>query len=92
MKFSKKIGKKENDWLPFLKKDVLSSAFSYARYSKDMEELRGFGMKNSSTLLSLANKSFDSLIDENDEPIYTYSDEIMRHFVRQSIKGDVVQL
>ena len=25
--------------------------------------------------------------DENDEAIYTYNDEFMRHFVRQSIKG-----
>ena len=47
----------------------------------------GFGMKNSTTLPSLANKFFNSLIDENDEPIYTYNDEYMQNFVRQSIKG-----
>ena len=52
-----------------------------------MEELTGFGMKNSLTLPSLANKYFNSLREENDEPIYTYNDEFMRHFVRQSIKG-----
>ena len=52
-----------------------------------MEELTGFGMKNSLTLPSLANKYFNSLRDENDEPIYTYNDEYMRHFVRKSIKG-----
>ena len=51
-----------------------------------MEELTGFGMKNSLTLPSLANKYFNSLREENDEPIYTYNDEIMRHFERQSIK------
>ena len=51
-----------------------------------MDEVTGFGMKNSLTLQSLANKSFNCLRDENDEPIYTYNDEIMRHFVRQSIK------
>ena len=34
---------KENQWLPYLKNDVLSTAFSYARYSKGMEELTGFG-------------------------------------------------
>ena len=78
---------KENEWLPYLKNDVLSTAFSYARYSKGMEELTGFGMKNSLTLPSLANKYFNSLRDENDEPIYTYNDEFMRHFVRKSIKG-----
>ena len=78
---------KENEWLPYLKNDVLSTAFSYARYSKRMEELTGFGMKNSLTLSSLANKSFNSLRDESDEPIYTYNDEFLRHSVRQSIKG-----
>ena len=78
---------KENEWLPYLKNDALSTAFSYARYSKGMEELTGFGMKNSLTLPSLANKYFNSLRDESDEPIYTYNDECMRHFVRKSIKG-----
>ena len=52
-----------------------------------MEGLTGFGMKNSFTLPSLANKYFISLRDENNEAIYTYNDEYMRHFVRQSIKG-----
>ena len=78
---------KEYEWLPYLKNDVLSTAFSYARYSKGMEEFTRFGMKNSLTLPSLATKFFNSLREENDEPIYTYNDEIMRHFVRQSIKG-----
>ena len=78
---------KENEWLPYLKNDVLSTAFSYARYSKGMEELTGFEMKNSLTLPSLANKYFNSLRDENEEPICTYNDEYMRYFVRQSIKG-----
>ena len=52
-----------------------------------MEELTGFGMKNSLTLAALANKYFNSLRDENDEPIYTYTDPFMRKFVRESIKG-----
>ena len=52
-----------------------------------MEELTGFGMKNCLTLPSLANKYFNSLRDENDEPIYTYTDPFMRNFVRKSIKG-----
>ena len=78
---------KENEWLPYLKNDVLSTAFSYARNSKGMEELTAFGMKNSLTLPSLANKFFNSLREESDEPIYTYNDEFTRHFVRKSIKG-----
>ena len=52
-----------------------------------MEELTGFGMKNSLTFLSLAKKYFNSLRDENDEPIYTYNDDFMRYFVRHSMKG-----
>ena len=52
-----------------------------------MEELTGFGMKNSLTLPSLPNKFLNSLIGENDEPLYTYNDEFMAHFIRQSIKG-----
>ena len=52
-----------------------------------MEELTRFGMKNCLTLPSVANKYFNSLRDESDEPIYTYNDEFMRHFVRKSIKG-----
>ena len=69
------------------KKKVLSTAFSYARYSKGMEKLPGFGIKNSLTLSSLANKYFNNLRDDNDEPIYTYNDEYMRHFVRNFMKG-----
>ena len=68
---------RENDWLPFVKNDVLSTAFCYARYTMGMEELTNFGMKNSLTLPSLANNFFNSLRDENDEPIYTYTDPFM---------------
>ena len=78
---------KENWWLPYLKNDALSTAFSYATYSKRMESLNGFGMKNSTILPSVANKYFKSLKDGNKEPIYTYNDEYTRHFVLQSIKG-----
>ena len=37
---------KENEWLPYVKNDVLSTAFCYARYTMGMEELTGFGIKN----------------------------------------------
>ena len=76
----------EIEWIPFVKNDVLSTAFSYARYTMAMEKSTGFVMKNSLTLPSLANKYFNSLRDENEEPIYTYTDPFMRKFVRQSIK------
>ena len=52
-----------------------------------MEQLTGFGMKNSLTLPSLANKHFNSLRDENDEPIFTHTDLFMRILVRKAIKG-----
>ena len=78
---------KEKEWLPYVKNDVLSTAFCYARYTMGMEELTEFGMKNSLTLPSLANKFFNSLRDENDEPLYTYTDPFMRNFVRKAIKG-----
>ena len=78
---------KENEWLAYVKNDVLSTAFCYARYTMSMEELTGFGMKNSLTLPVLANKYFNSLRDENDERIYTYTDPFMRNFVRKAIKG-----
>ena len=78
---------KENKWSPYVKNDVLSTAFCYARYTMGMEELKGFGMKNSLTLPSVANKCFNSLRDGNDEPIYTYTDPFMRNFVRKAIKG-----
>ena len=78
---------RENRWLLYVKNDVSSTAFCYARYSMGMEELTGFGMKNSLTLPSLANKYFNSLRDENDEPVYTYTDPFMRNFVRKAIKS-----
>ena len=52
-----------------------------------MEALTNFGMKNSLTLPSLANKYFNSLRDEIDDPIYTYTNLFMRNFVRKAIKS-----
>ena len=46
-----------------------------------------FGMINSLTSSSLANKGFDSLRNGSDETIHTFTGHFMRHFVRQSIKG-----
>ena len=69
---------KENEWIAYLKNDVLSTASSYARSSKVLENLTGFRMKNLTTLPSLANMYFNSLREESDEPIYTYIDENMR--------------
>ena len=59
----------ENEWLPYHKIDALLPAFSFSGSSKGMEDLTGFGMKNSITLPSLRIKYFTSLRDENDETI-----------------------
>ena len=36
---------KKDVWLPYVKNDVLCTAFTYARYSKAMEKIAGFSMK-----------------------------------------------
>ena len=78
---------KKNIWLPYVKNDVLCTAYSYARYIKAMEEITKFSMKDCLSLPGLGWKYFNSLRTEEDEPIYTYNDKYMRWFVRQSIKG-----
>ena len=47
-----------------------------------MEKYTKFRIKNLLTLTSLANDNFNSLTDENVEPINTYTDPFMRNFVR----------
>ena len=78
---------KKSEWLPYVKNDVLCTAFSYAKYIKAMEEITEFSMKDCLSLPGLGWKYFNSLRTEEDEPIYTYNDIYMRWFVRQSIKG-----
>ena len=78
---------KKSEWMPYVKNDVLCTAFSYARYIKAMEEITGFSMKDCLSLPGLGWKYFNSLRVEEDEPIYTYNDKYMRWFIRQSIKG-----
>ena len=78
---------KRHEWLPYVKNDVLCTAYSYARYNKCMEEITGFSMKNCLSSPVLGWKYFNSLGTEDHEPIYTYNDKYIRLFVRQSIKG-----
>ena len=78
---------KKDEWLPFVKNDVLCTSYFYARYNKNMEEITGFSMKDCLSLPGLGWKYFNSLRTEEDEPIFTYNDKYMRWFVRQSIKG-----
>ena len=69
---------KENECLPYLKNDVLSTAICFAGYTKCLKHILGFSLKNWLTLPILANKYFSNLRDEINEPIYTYNDEYMR--------------
>ena len=78
---------REQEWLPYVKNDVLSTAFCYASYTTGMEKIKKFGIKNSLILSSSANKFFNSLRDENDRTIYTYTDPFMRKSVRKSKTG-----
>ena len=78
---------KIHEWLPYVKIDVLCTAFSYARYIKAMEELSGFSMKDCLSVPGLGLKYFNSLRKEEDEPIYTHNDKYMRWFVRQAAYG-----
>ena len=78
---------KKEIWLPYVKNDVLCTAYSYVRYCKSMQKITGFSMKDCLCLPGLGWKYFDSLRTEEDEPIYTYNDKYMRWFVRQGIKG-----
>ena len=78
---------KKDIWLPYVKNDVLCTAYSYARYIGAMKEITGFSMKDCLSLPGLGWKYFNSLRTEEDEPVYSYNDKYMRWFVRQSIKG-----
>ena len=51
---------KMNEWLSYVKNDVLCTGFSYARYIKAMEEITGFSMKDCLSLPGLGLKYFNS--------------------------------
>ena len=52
---------KKDEWLVYVKQDVLCTAFSYARYCKAMEEITGFSKRDSLSAPGLTWKSFNSL-------------------------------
>ena len=65
---------KRNEWLPYVKNDVLCTAVSNAGYNKTLEEITGIGRKYCLSLPGLRWKHFISLRTEKDEPINTYND------------------
>ena len=60
---------KKGIWLPYVKMDVLSTSYCYARYSKAMHEVTGFSMKDCLSLPGLGFKYFNSLRTDQDELI-----------------------
>ena len=80
----------KDEWVPHLNYDVLSLSLLYAWYTMKKVKLTGFGMKDCLTLSSVGWHFLNSLRWKDDEPIYKYTDKCMRHFVRQSLKGEEV--
>ena len=77
----------KDEGLDYVKQDVLRIAFSYARYCKAMQEITGFSKKDCLSAPGSRWKCFNSSRTEEDEPIYTYNDKYMRHFVKQNFIG-----
>ena len=77
---------KRNEWVDYVRNDVLCTASSYARFIKAIEEITGFSMKDCLSSPGLGWKYFNSLRTSGDERLYTYNDKYMRYFVRQTIK------
>ena len=51
--------------------------FAYARYNNYFQEKTGFGMADCSSLPGLKWKYFNSVREENHEPIFIYIDKYM---------------
>ena len=62
----------KDEWLDYVKQDVLCTSFTYARYCKAMEELTRFSTKDSLSAPGLGRKCFNSLRTEEDE-LYTHT-------------------
>ena len=78
---------KKDIWLPYVKMDVLSTSYCYARYFEAVQEITGFSVKDCLSLPGLGFKYFNSLRTDQDEQIFIYNDKYMRWFVRQAAYG-----
>ena len=78
---------KNSEWLDYVKNDKLCTAFSYARHTKAMQNITGFGLSDCLSLPGLGWKHFHSLRTEEYEPIHPYNDKYMKQFFRQSIQS-----
>ena len=85
--FADNCREREIEWLDYVKNNVLCTVLSKSGFSKAMEGITGFGMKDCVSLPKLGWKNFKSLRKDEDEVIYTYDDNYMKRFLRQNIKG-----
>ena len=72
----------------FYNKRCIINCFSLGSIFKRNGENKKHREGESLILPSLANKNFNSLGNENDEPIYTYNYKYKRYFLRKAIKGN----
>ena len=70
-------------WDQYLRLDVLSFAFTYRGQSDKNYKFGEFGIKDCLQTSSLAWKLMMSL--GQGEPIYTYSNQCTRHFIRKGL-------
>ena len=63
------------EWLDYVESDVLCSTFRYASYSKALEDIIRFGIKDCQSSNGLGWKFFNSLGSEESELICTHNDK-----------------
>ena len=78
---------KKDEWLPYLKNDVLALACCMVLYNEMMGDISQMNMQSSLTLPGLTFNSWMNKMNENKEKIYSSADKYTRYFIRKSVKG-----
>ena len=78
---------KENEWLPYLKNDVLSLACCMMLYNEMMIDISNLNMQTSLSLPGLTFSSWMNKMNKKEEKIYSSADKYTRYFIRKSVKG-----
>lgn len=78
---------KIDEWLPYLKNDVLSLACCTMLYNEMMESLSGLNIQTSLSLPGLTYKAWMNKMNTKKEKIYASKDKYTRYFIRKSVKG-----
>ena len=71
-------------WEPYLKLEVLCSAFMYSRHSMEIQNMSGFGIKDCLTEASFFGSVFGQ--KNKDREFYTFNNKYVRNFLCRSIK------